>query len=382
MRIYLDHNATTPPHPEVVETCSRVARDVFGNASSVHACGAAARAELARARARVAALFGAEPEEVIFTAGATEANNLALRGGAHALADRGRHLVTTAAEHPSVLEPAAALEAAGWRVTRVPVDADGLVDPDALAEALEDDTVLVSILWANNETGVVQPLERLAEPVKARGIPLHVDATQALGKLPVDLARLPVDLVSASAHKLNGPKGTGCLVQRRGTPLAPWIRGGPQERRLRGGTHDVPGAAGFGVACELARRDLRSRALGYAELRDRLWEGLRAKIPRVRRNGCAERVLPNTLNVELEGAAGDVLLEALDGEGVSVSAGAACASGAVTPSHVLTAMGRTPRQARASLRFSVGLGNDAAQIDHVLGVLPDLVTRVRELAAP
>lgn len=377
MRIYLDHNATTPVREEVLAEVTRVLRERFGNPSSVHADGAAARAELEHARERVAGLLGARPPEVIFTAGATESNNLALHGVVAASGRRRPHVVTTAAEHPSVVEPVARLEREGCRVTRVPVDPDGLVDPDTVAGALDDDTVLVSILWVNNETGVIQPLERIAARVKERDVLLHVDATQALGKIRVDWQRLPIDLLSGSGHKFNAPKGIGLLAVREGVELEPWVRGGPQEQRRRGGTPNVPGAVGLGVACELAAQELPERARSYAALRDRLWEGIASKIPRARRNGAPGAVAPNTLNVEFEGVAGEVLLEALDLEGVSVSAGAACASGSVEASHVLSAMGRTLEQARASLRFSVGHGVDATQIDRVLALLPDLVARVR-----
>ena len=376
MRIYLDHNATTPVRDEVAAAMLRVLRDIPGNPSSAHAEGAAARAEVERARERVAALVGAAPAEVVFTSGATESNNLALQG----VARNGtrRHLVTSAAEHPSVEEPVAALEAEGFRVTRIPVDADGLVDPDAVAAAITAETALVSILWANNETGVVQPIARIAAGVHARGVPLHVDATQALGKIPVRLDAIPADLLSASAHKFNGPKGAGFLVVRGGRALVPSARGGSQERGRRGGTHNVPGIVGLGIAAELARTELDGRAACYAALRDRLWSGLEAKVPGVRRNGAAHSVLPNTLCIEFRGSAGDVLLEVLDGEGIAVSAGAACASGSVHPSRTLIAMGRTTTEARASLRFSVGHGVDEAQIDRVLALLPDLVARVRD----
>jgi cysteine desulfurase len=279
-----------------------------------------------------------------------------------------------------VEEPLAALEREGHRVTRVPVDGDGLLDPDAVATAIASDTALVSILWANNETGVVQPIDAIAARVCARGVPLHVDATQAVGKIPVRLDRVPADLLSASAHKLNGPKGTGFLVVRGERALAPWLRGGGQERGRRAGTHAVPGIAGCGVACELAGRDLAACGERMSALRDRLWAGIEAKVPRVRRNGAPASSLPNTLCVEFTGAAGDVLLEALDGEGVAVSAGAACASGSVRPSRTLLAMGRSPAEARASLRFSLGLGNDEAQVDRVVALLPDLVARVRALS--
>lgn len=378
MRIYLDHNATTPVRDEVAAVVLRVLRDVAGNPSSAHAEGAAARAEVERARERVAALVGAKPGDVVFTSGATESNNFALHGVARASVKR--HLVTTAAEHPSVEEPLAALETEGFRVTRVAVDADGLIDPDAIAAAITPDTALVSILWANNETGVVQPMARIADAVRARGVLLHVDATQAIGKIPVRLDAIPADLLSASAHKFNGPKGAGFLVARATGTLAPLLRGGSQERGRRGGTHNVPGIAGLGVAAELARVELEARAERCAALRDRLWAGIEAKVPRVRRNGASNAMLPNTLCVEFCDAAGDVLLEALDGEGIAVSAGAACASGSVHPSRTLVAMGRTTAEARASLRFSVGHGVDEAQIDRVLALLPDLVVRVRSLA--
>jgi cysteine desulfurase len=376
-RIYLDHNATTPLHEEVVEACTRAWGACFGNPSSTHFEGAAARAELERARVRVASLVGADPTEIVFTSGATESNNLALQG-ALSLSRATGHLVTSRAEHPSVLEPADFLERAGAKVTRLPVDAWGQLDPAVVGAAVESDATLVSVLWANNETGVLQPLAEIAQRVKARGALLHVDATQALGKIPVRVDTLPVDLLSGSAHKLNGPKGAGFLFVRRGVELEAFLRGGPQERRRRGGTENVVGLVGLGIACELAARELPERARGMARLRDRLWDGLCAKLRSLRRNGSASDVLPNTLNVCFEGAPGEILLEALDLEGVSVSAGAACHSGSTVASHVLLAMGLSPEQARASLRFSVGYGVDETQIDRVLALVPTLVERVRE----
>ncbi len=381
MRIYLDHNATTPLRAEVLETCTRVLRDCFGNPSSTHADGARARRELVRARDEVAALIGAEPGEIVFTGSATESNQLALHGtlgaGGRRPGGGAPHVVTSTVEHPSVLEPLAALARAGARITHVGVDEEGLLDPAAVAAALRPGTALVSILWANNETGVVQPLRAIAEAAHARGVLIHVDATQALGKLPVRVDELPIDLLSASAHKLNGPKGAGFLFVRRGVPLEPWLRGGPQERRRRGGTEDVAGIAGLGTACALARAELTERARTFARLRDRLWDGLQAKVPAVVRNGSPEHALPNTLNVSFEPARGDVLLAALDLEGVSVSTGAACASGSTVASHVLLAMGHSEARARAALRFSVGHGVDEGQIDHVCTLLPDLVARAR-----
>jgi cysteine desulfurase len=382
MRLYLDHNATTPVRAEVLETCTRVLRDCFGNPSSTHSDGAGARRELDRARDEVAALIGASPAEILFTGGATESNHLALHGVA-GVAGRpvahgpDLHVVSSTAEHPSVLEPLVALQRIGVRVTHVGVDSDGLLDPAAITDALQPGTALLSILWANNETGVVQPLRELANLARARGVLVHVDATQALGKLPVRVDELPIDLLSASAHKLNGPKGTGFLFVRRGVALEPWLRGGPQERKRRGGTENVAGIAGLGTACALARDELAERAQTTARLRDRLWDGLHAKVAGVARNGSAEHVLPNTLNVSFDAVRGDVLQAALDLEGVSVSTGAACASGSTVASHVLLAMGLPAERARAALRFSVGHGVDEAQIDHVLTLLPDLVARVR-----
>jgi cysteine desulfurase len=305
---------------------------------------------------------GARPEEVLFTGGATEANNLLVAGA------EGR-LVTSAAEHPSVHAPGEAREQAGLQVTRVPVDGDGRLDLEALEAALAQPTGLVSLVWANNETGVIQPIERIARLVGGRA-PLHVDATQALGKIPVEG---PWDFLSASAHKLNGPKGVGCLVARR--PLRPLLRGGGQERGLRGGTENVAGIVGFGMACELARKELPERAAACAALRDRLWRALSAR-PGVRRNGDPREVLPNTLSVEIPGVEGDAVVQALDLEGVAVSAGAACHAGAVSASRVLLAMGRTPEQARATLRFSVGLGNDARQIDEAVARLDAVLERL------
>lgn len=377
MRVYLDHNATTPLRDEVVEAMTRVMREHHGNPSSVHEEGRAARAAVDAARASVASLLGVSPSEVVFTGGATEANNTVLLGLLPSLSEGRRHLVTTSVEHPSIEAPAEVLEREGWRVTRLGVDSDGLVDPAELAEAIQPDTALVSIIWANNETGVLQPMEQLVELARDRGVLVHADATQAVGKVPVDLETLPLDLLSLSAHKFNGPKGVGCLIARRGLAFDPIVHGGPQEQRRRGGTENVVGLAGLGAACDLAARELPERMSRYTALRDRLWEGIVSKIPRVRRNGSDTRVLPNTLNLEFKGAAGELLLQALDIEGIALSSGAACHSGSVEPSSVLVAMGCSTQAARGSLRFSIGHGNDESQIDRLLSILPDLVERAR-----
>jgi len=351
MRIYLDHNATTPVRPEVADAMDAVQRRVYGNPSSVHREGSAARIEVDRARERVASLLGVAPAAVLFTSGATEANNTALLGVLGSRPAARRRIVATSVEHPSA---------------------------DA---AIDDATALVSVIWANNETGAVQPVAEIAALARARGALFHTDATQAVGKIPVRIEGLPVDLLSLSAHKLNGPKGVGALLVRDGLEFEPLLAGGPQERRRRGGTENVAGIAGLGVACALARDELPERERRYAQLRDRLWEGIRAKIPDVRRNGAEPDVLPNTLNVEFVGTAGELLLQALDLEGVAVSSGAACASGSIAPSHVLVAMGRSPAEARGSLRLSVGWGVDESQVDAVLALLPDLVARARRAGA-
>lgn len=377
MRIYLDHNATTPLRPEVLAAMCAALRDLPGNPSSTHAEGAAARAALEHARAQVAAAIGAAPGTILFTSGATESNNTALAGCLRAGEAAGRReIVTSCVEHPSVSEPLSALEQRGWRVQRLPVNRDGLLDPDVFAAALGAHTALAAILWAN-ETGVVQPAGKLVEIARAHGVPIHLDATQCIGKLPVDVQALGVDSLAASGHKQNGPKGVGLLYVRPGAAFEPLLRGGPQERRRRGGTENLAGIVGLGVACELARREGSERAARTAALRDRLWEGIASKIPGAQRNGSTQAMLPNTLNVRLPGVAGDILLQALDLEGVAVSAGAACHSGSVEPSRILLAMGLSEQEARSSLRFSVGHGVDETQIERVLTLLPDLVARVR-----
>ncbi|HVP29943.1 MAG TPA: cysteine desulfurase family protein [Myxococcota bacterium] len=384
-RIYLDHCASTPLDPEVEEACIRALRDHAGNPSSLHAEGAAARSALEQAREQVAALIGARPDEIVFTSGATESNGLALHGlvrGSAEAAGAARRAVTSAVEHPSVAEPLAALEDDGLEITRLAVGADGRLDLASLEAALRDGPALVSIQHANHETGVRQPLAAIAASAKQRGAWLHSDASQALGRLPIDVGSVAVDLLSGSAHKLNGPKGAGFLYVRRGVPLAPLLRGGPQERRRRAGTPSLVGAVGLGAACALARREGARRAAESARLRDRLWEGIVAKVPGVVRHGAATDALPHVLNVEFRDVAGEALLAALDLEGVAVSTGAACSSGSLEPSPVLLAMGVPPARARCAIRLSVGLGVDDAKVDHVLTLLPDLVARIRAAAGP
>lgn len=386
MRVYLDHNATTPLRAEVVEAMLPALHEGYGNPSSTHEEGVAARRFVDRAREQLASLTGADPAGVLFTAGATEANNTVLQALRTGDPPWGR-VITTSVEHPSVAEPAAQLAQAGHPVCELAVDADGQLDLAALEAALEGPPALVSVLWANNETGVLQPAAAIAERVRAAGSWLHLDATQALGKAPVDIGALGAHWLSCSAHKLNGPKGVGALIAAEAPALPALLVGGPQERRLRGGTENVASVAGLGAACALAERELPERAARYRALRDRLWSGLEGKLSGVRWNGCAagggdgaEDVLVNTLSVEFEGAASDVLLQALDLEGIAASAGAACHSGSVSPSHVLVGMGRTSEQARGTLRLSVGHGNDEAQIDAAIERIVELVPRARQAA--
>jgi cysteine desulfurase len=330
------------------------------------------------ARAQVAGLLGVGPADIRFTGGATEANNTVLFGSLVP----GDHVVTTLVEHPSIVEPLAVLEARGVSIDRVAPDENGCVSASEMAAAIQDRTKLVAMIWANNETGSIQPVEDVAEICSERAIALHVDATQAIGKYPVDLGRVRVSSLASSAHKLGGPKGVGALVCPNGLVLPPILHGGGQEKGLRGGTENVASIVGYGVACELARTEGAARAEASGKLRDRLWQGIQSNLEDVRWNGGPGRTLSNTLNVEFAGIAGEVLLQALDLEGVAVSAGAACHSGSIEPSKVLIAMGRTPEQARVSLRLSVGWGVDEAQIDRVVALLCELVPRVRGVEAP
>jgi len=379
--IYLDHNATTPLCPEVAEAMSEVSTSLFGNPSSTHRLGAQSRAAIEVARAQVARLAGADPAEVIFTSCATESNATIIGMACGRVSEERRHLIVGAADHASVLAPAAALAEEGWRVSRLPVDSRGGLAPGDLAEAISEETALVSLLWANNETGAIHPVAALCGVLDAMDPGLrpwmHIDAVQAAGKLSIGFGNLGLDSLSLSAHKLGGPKGVGALVVKQGAPFTPFLRGGPQERGRRAGTENLPGIIGFGVACALAEAELERRAKRHAELRDRLWEGMSTQIDGARRNGDPHSTLCNTLSVAFEGVDGAVLLEALDLEGVCVSAGAACASGSTDPSHVLLAMGRSPEEARACLRFSVGEGVDKEQVERVIELLPGLVKRVR-----
>ncbi|OFW04677.1 MAG: cysteine desulfurase NifS [Acidobacteria bacterium RIFCSPLOWO2_02_FULL_67_36] len=378
MRIYFDHNATTPPAPEVIdEVTSRLAAE-FGNASSIHYFGQRAKAVLDEARSQVAGLIGAEPSEIVFTSGGTEADNFALRGIADVSAGR-LHLLASAIEHEAVLNTLKALGRHGCRTTIIPVDQTGIVRPDALAAVLTDETALVSIMHANNEIGTVQPIAELARIAHARGALVHTDAVQSAGKIPVDVKTLGVDLLSLSAHKFNGPKGAGALWIKRGTRLAAILTGGKHERNRRAGTENVPAIAGFGVAARLARAKLASEGARLAALRNRLEEGILARVPGTAVNGAREPRVPNTTNISFEGVEAESLLIALDLEGVAVSTGSACSSGTLEPSHVLRAMGLPTHRTQNSIRMSLGFGNTEAEVDYVVERLAGVVGKLRSL---
>ena len=380
MRIYLDHNATTPVAAEAADAMHEAVRGCFGNASSIHAFGQAAKAALDDARSAVAELLGARPNDVLFTGSGTEADNLALRGVAEASLRAGRrHLIASAIEHEAVLNTLKALSKRGWTSTLLPVGPDGVVEPAALRAAMTDDTALVSVMHANNEIGTLQPIAELAGIAHRRGALFHTDAVQTAGKLALDVTTLDIDLLSISAHKFNGPKGVGALWVRRGMRLVASTTGGRQERNRRAGTENVPAIVGLGVAARLAAAKLENEAARLRTLRDRLETSLLDQIPDTTVNGSGERV-PNTTNISFHGVEAEALLIALDLEGIAVSTGSACSSGTLEPSHVLRAMGLTPRRAQSSIRFSLGLGNTEDDVARVVAVLPALVGKLRALS--
>ena len=380
MRIYLDHNATTPLDPVVADRMAHTLRDVWGNASSVHHFGQQAKAALDEARASVSALLSADPSEIVFTAGGTEADNIAIRGAAEALeASNRKHLITCGIEHEAVLNTMKAMARRGWRITTLPVDTSGIVAVDRLREAITDDTALVSIMHANNEIGTVQPIAALAAVARERGALFHTDAVQSAGKLPLDVPTLGVDLLSIAGHKFYGPKGAGALWVKRGVRLLPFMTGGRQERNRRAGTENVPALVGLGVAAELARRKIDTEAPRLSALRDRLEAGILSAIPGTERNGAASPRVPNTTNISVERVEAESLLIGLDLAGIAVSSGSACSSGTLEPSHVLKAMGYPHARTLGSIRFSLGAANTDADVDRVLEALPPIVEKLRSL---
>jgi cysteine desulfurase len=379
-RFYFDHNATTPVSAEVLETLAVVLRDVWGNASSIHYWGQAAKQRLETARRQVAALIGARPQEIVFLSGGTEADNLAILGTVRRAPKPRKHVITTAVEHPAVLATCAQLQREGVEVTYLPVSSEGLVDPDDVRRALRPETVLVSVMHANNEIGVIQPLSEIARITREAGVLFHSDGVQALGKIPVNVEALGVDLYSLSGHKIYAPKGIGALYVRRGTPLAPILYGGHHERDRRPGTENVPGAVAFGAAASWMQANLEPEALRLAALRDRLERGILERIPQATVNGGNAPRTPNTTNISFAGVEGEAMVIALDLKGFAVSTGSACSSGAIEPSHVLIALGLPAEKAKASVRFSLGRSNTAEQVDALIEAVAEVAARLRRLS--
>ncbi|MFH1079880.1 MAG: cysteine desulfurase NifS [Pseudomonadota bacterium] len=378
--IYLDHSATTPTDPEVLGAMMRYFANHFGNPSSIHRFGQDAKRAVDEARGQVAALIGADPVEIVFTGGGTEADNMALMGTAFAETSGRNHIITSAIEHHAVLNTCKYMETKGFDVTYLPVDEQGLVDPEDVRGALTEKTLLVTIMHANNEIGTIEPLPEIAFMARERGVIVHTDAVQSVGKVPVNVNDLGVDLLSLTGHKLYGPKGTGVLYIRRNTPIQPILFGGHQEDGRRTGTENVPGIVGLGKACEIAARNLPGQMDRMLGLRKRLEMQIKENIADVRINGHPFRSLPHILSVSFCSIAGDAVVRELDKQGIAASAGAACAAGTIRPSHVLDAMQIPKDFANGTVRLSLGKGNTEEQIDHAAHVLPEIINKLRNMA--
>lgn len=379
-RVYLDHNATTPVHPEVLEAMLPYYKDKFGNASSIHGFGQEAKVALEESREKVAKLINAAPGEIYFTSGGTESDNLAVKGTAFANRKKGKHIVTSQIEHHAILESCKFLEREGFEVTYLPVDRQGFVDPDDLKKAIRKDTILVSIMYANNEIGTIEPVEELCKITKENGVYFHTDTVQAIGRIPLDVQKLNVDMLSISGHKIYGPKGVGAIYIRKGTRITPWADGGHHERSRRAGTENVPGIVGLTKATEIAGRDMEQEYEHMRNLTETFYKKLTQAIPDVFLNGHPEKRLANTLNLSFKAVEGESIILSLDLKGVAVSTGSACASGTLEPSHVLSAMGIAPEIAQAAIRFSFGRENTSEDLEYVIGILPEIVSRLRSMS--
>ena len=379
-RIYLDYAATTPTHPDVLKTMLPHFNEAFGNPSTIYSYGQEAKKEMEAARVQVANLIGALPQEIVFTGGGTEADNFAVVGVALANESHGNHIITTTIEHHAVLETCRFLEKQDTKVTYLPVDKYGLVDPDDVKKALTSKTILITVMHANNEVGTIEPIEEIGKIAGEAGVSFHTDAVQTVGHIPVDVGKLGVDLLSISAHKLCGPKGVGALYVRKGTKLKPYLHGGEQERGRRAGTENVPGIVGFGKAAELAAQEIPAEVQRLTGLRDKLITGLLERIDHTILNGHPKRRLPGNVNLTIEFVEGESMLLNLDLEGICASTGSACSSGSLEASHVLLAMGLKHEQAHGSLRFTMGKWTTEKDIDRVLEVLPGIVQKLRAMS--
>ena len=375
-RVYLDHNASTPVHPEVVAEMLPYFSDVYGNPSSVHGFGRDARGAVDAARDRVAAFLRVRPDELVFTSGGTESDNFGVKGLALA---RGRgHVITSKVEHHAVLRSAQSLEAQGFAVSYLPVDQYGMVDPDDVRRALRPDTIAISIMHANSEVGTIQPVRAIGALAREAGVPFHVDAVQTFGKVEIDVDAMNIDALSFSGHKIYGPKGIAGLYIRRGTKMVSIQHGGEHERRRRAGTENVPGIVGLGKAVEVRARDMKTEAEAVSALRDRMWEGIRARVPEVRLNGHPTERLPGTANICYRNVESESIVLALDLKGIAVSAGSACTAGSVEPSHVLVAMGVPLDWAMGAVRSSLGRSTTAGDVDYVVASVTEVVRRIRQ----
>lgn len=379
-RIYLDYAATTPTHPDVLKAMLPYFTDAFGNPSGIYSYGQEAKGAIEEARTKVADLIGARDEEIVFTSGGTEADNFALKGVAFANENRGNHIITSSIEHHAVIETCKFLERRGFSVTYLPVDEYGLVDPIDVKRAINDKTILISVMHANNEMGTIEPIAEIGKIAKEAGVYFHTDAVQTAGHIPVVVNELGVDLLSMSVHKLYGPKGVGALYIRKGTKLLSFIHGGEQERKRRASTENVPGIVGFGKAAELAQQEMGEEEKRVIYLRNKLVKGLLERIDHTRLNGHPVKRLPNSVNISVDFVEGESMLLNLDLEGICASTGSACSSGSLEASHVLLAMGLHHEQAHGSLRFTLGKWTTEDEIERVLETLPGIVARLRAMS--
>ena len=379
-RVYLDYAATTPVHPDVILAMTPYLSEVWGNPSSIHACGLEARSAVEEARGKIAALIGANKNDIYFTSGGTEADNWALKGVAHANQKRGNHIITSTIEHHAVLETCKYLEEKGFSVTYLPVDGFGIVDPDSVRKAITPRTILISIMHANNEVGSIEPIAEIGKIAKASGVYFHTDAVQSTGHVPVSVNNLGVDMLSVSAHKLYGPKGIGVLFIRSGIKIEPLIHGGGQEKQMRAGTENVPGIVGFGRAAELAQTEMAEEANRLSRLRDSLIKNILEKTESTRLNGHSTRRLPNNVNISFDFVEGEAICLNLDLANICAATGSACSSESMEASHVLLAMGLSPEIARSSLRFSLGKWSTVNDINYVMEKLPGIVSRLRSIS--